>query len=344
MVQSTGTAGDHLDLAYEADIAHPNLPIDIGYGALTFFRNKNPNGLSPTLHSDAAAGPWLRLAVKKDAYTAATAGTPDRCDRCELRDGKVKLGTPVWYSFDMRAEPGFPIVEARCVCAQIKAPYDDGDGGSPLFALRIDRGRYVATVEALYEPTDVTYANGQEISTHVTRYAGTGPCPGAAVRALDHHTFPNSPKDFKELQVRALLATDPRGLPPHLESEFAWCTDLATVATTGTLPNDIFAWSRFTVRLAPTVVKDADGIVELAITDLLSGEERLIATARGEFGNVGRSDPAPGDRKQYFKIGPYRDKLKIWGDPVAAIHVRNIKRGYWPRGAELRAATAKTVG
>jgi hypothetical protein len=172
----------------------------------------------------------------------------------------------------------------------------------------------------------------------VTRHAGTGPCPGAAVRALDHHTFPNSPNDFKELQVRALLATDSRGLPPHLASEFAWCTDLAKVTTTGALPDDIFAWSRFTVRVASTLVKDKDGIVELAVTDLRSGEERLVATATGEFGDVGRDSSAPSDREQYFKIGPYRDKRKIWGDPVAAVHVRNTKRGYWQRGAGLRAA------
>jgi hypothetical protein len=39
---------------------------------------------------------------------------------------------------------------------------------------------------------------------------------------------------------------------------------------------------------------------------------------------------------QYFKIGPYRDKWKIWGDAPAAVQVRNIKRGYWAQGAELR--------
>lgn len=341
MAQSaSATGGAHPELDYEADIAHPNLPVDIGYGALTFLRNNNPNGLSPTLHSDDGVGPWLRLAVRKDAYTKATAGAPDRNDRCELRDGKVPLGTPVWYSFDIRAEPGFPIVEARCVCAQIKAPYDDDDGVSPLFALRIDRGRWVATVEALYEPTDVAFANGQEISTHVTRLYGSS-CTGATtVRALDHHTFPNNPKDYKELQVRALLATDARGLPPHLESEFAWCTDLAKVTTAGALPDDIFAWSRFTVRVAPTTVKDADGILELAVTDLRGSEERLVATATGEFGFVGLGGAADGGRRQYFKIGPYRDKWLIWGAETAAIHVRNIKRGYWQQGAERRTAIA----
>jgi hypothetical protein len=146
-------------------------------GALTFYRNKNPNGLSPTLHEDDDRGPWLRLAVARDAYLGATDGDPTRCDCCELRDDKLPLGTPVWYSFELRAEPNFPIVDARCVCAQIKAPYYDQDGGSPLFSLRIDRGRYVATVEHLYECKDVDFIDGSEIARYVKPYEGPGSCP-----------------------------------------------------------------------------------------------------------------------------------------------------------------------
>src|SRR5208282_82951 len=312
-------------LAYAVDIAHPNLPVDIGYGAMTFLRNNNPNGISPTLHQDDDRGAWLRLAVTKDAYTKATDGDPDRCDRCELRDKKVPLGTPVWYSFEMRAERDFPMADARFICAQIKAPYYDSDGGSPLFALRIDRGRYVATVEHLYEETDVKFVNGSEVSTHVTPYQAPGPC-AHGVRAFDHHVFGNSKSDYKELQVRALLATDGKKLPEHLENELLSCTDLVVVTQESPLPDDIHAWWRFTLRVAPTKVKDADGILELSAADARTGEERLIARATGEFGHAGSADPetntgpAPGDGLQYFKLGPYRDKLKIWGDGPAAIH------------------------
>lgn len=333
-------SGDHAALDYEVDIAHPNFPVDISYGAMTFLRNNNPNGISPTLYQD-SDGAWLRLAVARDAYTKASDGDPERCDRCELRDKKVALGTPVWYSFDMRAEKSFPIVDARCVCAQIKAPYYDSDGGSPLFALRIDRGRYVATVEHLYEAKDVTFVDGSEISRHVKPYQKPGPCPDG-VRALDHHVFGNSKSDFKELQVRALLATDSRGLQAHLESEFLSCTNLVDVKQENPLPDDIYSWRRFTVRVAPTKVKDADGILQLSVDDPKSGRELPIVTATGEFGHAGDTDPAvntgpePGDGLQYFKLGPYRDKLKIWGGEPAAINVRNIERGYWGEGAELR--------
>jgi hypothetical protein len=100
----------------------------------------------------------------------------------------VPLGTPVSYTFDIRAEQGFPIVDARCVCVQIKAPYYDDDGGSPLFTLRIDRGRYIATVEHLYEAKDVDFVHGSEVSRHVKPYHGVAGC-GNAARALDHHVF-----------------------------------------------------------------------------------------------------------------------------------------------------------
>jgi hypothetical protein len=119
---AVGGSNDRSPLDYEVDITHPQIPGDISYGALTFYRNRNPNGLSPTLHEDDDRGRWLRLAVSKDAYLGATDGDPTKCDRCELRDDKLPLGTPVWYSFELRTEPNFPIVDARCVCAQIKAP------------------------------------------------------------------------------------------------------------------------------------------------------------------------------------------------------------------------------
>ncbi|HEV2302410.1 MAG TPA: hypothetical protein VGR91_12655 [Stellaceae bacterium] len=330
-------------LAYQIDIAHPMIHGDIGYGAMTFWRNRNPNGLAPTVQRDDGGEPWLRLAVAKDAYPGATAGSPETNDRCELRDDKLPLGTPVSYSFEMRAERGFPVVDARCVCAQIKAPYYDADGGSPLFALRIDRGRWVATIEHLYEANDVSFVDGSEVSDYLTPYRGPGSC-GERVRAFDHHVFGNSPRDFKELQVRALLATDGGGLPGHLEGEFRSCTSLVAVTQATALPDDIHEWSRFVVRVAPTSVKNEDGILQLLIVARESGEECLIATARGEFGHAGYADPqentgpAPGAGLQYFKIGPYRDKLRIWGKGPAAIHVRGIRRDRWDDGAKLRRA------
>ncbi len=328
---------------YDLDIAHPDLSPngDVDYGAMKFARDSNPNGLSPALESDPvdARGPWLRLAVQKGAYTSASGGSPTTNDRCELRDGKLTLGTPVIYSFEMRAERDFPTVDARCVCAQIKAPYYDLDNGSPLFALRIDHGRYIATIEHLYEPKDAPIENGSEQSIYLTPYHGA--CAGTAARAFDHHVFPNDRDDFQELQVRAVLATDPRGLPPHLEPEFPVCTTGVRVTQESTLPADIHEWWQFSLAVAPTAQKDQDGVLRLWVGER-GDAPRLVATAYGEFGHAGYSDPAintgppPGEGLQYFKLGPYRDKWSIWQSGVAAIHIRNVTRRNWSEGPALR--------
>ena len=277
--------------------------------------------------------------MARDAYTEATSGDFERCDRCELRDPKLQLGTPVWYSFEIRADRDFPVIDARCVCAQVKAPYYDEDNGSPLIALRIDRGRYFATVEHMYEIKDTAVIDGSEISTHVIPYSGEP--GGGKVRALDHHVFGNTAQDFKELQVRAILATDSRPLPAHIENSFRWCTDLVKVIPGRPLPDNIYSWQRFTIRVAPTNIKDQDGVVQLLVFDPASGTDELVATAIGEFGHTGYPDPdndgpLPGTGWQYFKIGPYRDKINLWGCKPAAIHVRNIRRGYWEEGPALR--------
>jgi hypothetical protein len=340
------TGGENLgpppDLDYTIDIAHPTVHAngDIDYGGMTFLRDNNPNGIAPELRQEGDAD-FLRLAVAKNAFTAAKEGEPDMRDRCELRDGKIRLGTSVWYSFEMRLEEGFPEVDARFICAQIKAPYYDDNGGSPLIALRIERGRYFATIEHLYETKDADFVDGSERSHYLTAYAGPGSC-GRSVRALDHHVFGNSLLDFKELQVRAVLATDPRGMPGYLDSEFQSCTSGVQLERSGDLPDDVHRWWRFKIGVAPTKRKDYAGIVQLFVADPGANADRLVATAKGEFGHTGYEDPAintgppDGQSYQYFKIGPYRDKLHLWGAPAAALHVRNIRRGAWDFGEQFQ--------
>lgn len=98
---------------------------------------------------------------------------------------------------------------------------------------------------------------------------------------------------------------------PHPKDEFRWSTDLVAVTQEIPLSALICRWARFTVRVAPTRVKDENGIIELAVTDVTTGAERLIARATGEFGHTGSLDPAtntgppPRQGLQYFKIGPY---------------------------------------
>ncbi len=46
--------------------------------------------------------------------------------------------------------------------------------------------------------------------------------------------------------------------------------------------------------------------------------------------------PPDGQSYQYFKIGPYRDKLHLWSAPAAALHLRNIRRGAWDLGEQFQ--------
>jgi hypothetical protein len=159
-------------LAYDLDIQNPaETNGDLDYRGMRFIRNSNPNGVRPQFVVDKTQ-PYLCLAVQKDSYTGATDGEPNMRDRCELRDGKIPLGTPVIYAFEMRIERGIPEVNARFVCAQIKAPYYDANGGSPLVALRFERGKYFATVEHLYEEKDANFVDGVEVSKYLTGAAG----------------------------------------------------------------------------------------------------------------------------------------------------------------------------
>ncbi|GLS21495.1 hypothetical protein GCM10007874_45120 [Labrys miyagiensis] len=323
-------------LTYNMSLPGTGVPADVDFGGLKFLRNSCPNGLQPQVLTE-AEGDYLRLCVQKDAYLAATDGEPSERDRCELRDSKVKLGTAGEYSFDLRIEKPFPIVDARLVVAQIKAPYYDGDGGSPLFALRFERGNYFATVEHLYETKDVEFKDGKEISKYLTSFDGRS-CSTGSARAFDHHFFGNSIADAKELQIRAIFATNGLPLPDFVEEQFSLCTSGVKVEAYEDLPQTPYEWHRFRLCVAPTKVKDYAGIVELYVSKPNGSESRLVARATGEFGHRGYEDPEhntgpiPSEAYQYFKVGPYRDKVRLWGSDPVAIHVRNISRRAWPEG------------
>ena len=292
--------------------------------AATFLRDNCQNGFAPEI----IAGPdgdFLRLSVAKGAYGAAQGGEPLKYDRCELRDTKILIGTPVAYAFDMRVARPLRGVEARLVCAQIKAPYYDPVGGSPLFALRVDAGRYIATVEHLFQ-------NGEQ--HFLSHNCGGGDCPGGAARALDHSVLPNDlGRDFQELQVRALLAKDGGPLPPHIVCGFTSCTTGVRLYPGDVdLPRDIYEWHRFEIRVAGPARKDEDGVLELYVYGALA------AAVTGELGHselkFPNGDPAV---HQYFKIGPYRDKVSAWDADKASLDFRNITRRAWAEAAEWTA-------
>src|SRR4051812_39282801 len=104
---------------------------------LTFDRTANPDGVAPSVVDGV-----LRLVVQRGVFVDATAGCPDRNDRCELREpGKLPFAMRVRHSFEMRLAADFPRVGLRFVAAQLKR---NDDGGSPIFALRVEHGRFYA--------------------------------------------------------------------------------------------------------------------------------------------------------------------------------------------------------
>jgi hypothetical protein len=281
-------------------------------GPLVFYRRKNPDGLLPQIvASSDGSGKALRLAVQKDAYTGTLDEPADKVnDRCELREPtKTRLGADVWYGFSIRVPDDFPREPLRCVIAQVKMPYDDTGNGSPAFSLRIDEGQWVATVEHLYEPQDA--ADHRFLSAAVG-----GACGLPAALAYDHHDFSDD-RNLRTLQVRAVLASDAAGIPSYLKTyEFTQCTTGVKLATFAHLPAADGRWTDFVLHIASSGEKDKDGIVELYV-----GQE-LVARAQGELGFASKTDA-----QQYFKIGPYRNNDANWGKGIAAIEVRNIRRG-----------------
>ena len=283
---------------------------DLNFGRMVFYRMKNRDGFLPEIAVDAGdpGRPYLKLAVKEGVYQGPLGDENDFNDRCELRErqgSEQALGTAVYYGFSIRIDPGFPTVPHRCVVAQIKMPYGGSADASPAFSLRIDSGRYVATVEQLFRPEDRA-AGGL-----VPRKPGAT-CANGSTLAEDHS------ESTAQLQIRAVLATDSSGLPDHLDrSNFVFCTKGMTIEKFGTLPGDPGEWHDFIVFIG--ILGKLDGRGEIA----LYHEGELLAKATGNFG-------APHDARniQYFKIGIYRDDDdRTWGDTTACIHVRDIRRG-----------------
>jgi hypothetical protein len=288
----------------------PNDDPDIIFGALTFYRKKNPDGLAPVIVDAGDGMRAIRLAVQTGAYVGPLDDPADAAnDRCELREVKSPLGTEVWYGFSIRVPREFPKKPLRFVAAQFKMPYDFAQDGSPAFALRIHDGHWLATIEHLYEEKDRRF--GRYLSLPID-----GTCGLHAVPAFDHHNF-NPDQGPVDLQVRAIMATDADGVPAHLlQDEFCACTTGVEVKAHSALPKLDHDWTNFVLHFAPSGLKDVDGLFELFANG------NLVAQAWGEFGF-----PDVKEAKQYFKIGPYRNNDPLWGDDIASIEVKNVRRG-----------------
>ena len=263
---------------------------DLVFDGLVYWRNRNPNG---EIDWDGSTPGVVRLGVRKGAYEAATAGGGAVADRSELREANARQqpsGTPVWYRFGLRIPADFPDTPNRFVAAQMKAPFADVDAASPVLAIRVENRRLFATVEQSYDAA----ANAPPIPVV------DGRCPTGTALASRHDSaeYP---------QIRVLLATSPDGLPPRRLSEYVVCTPVAQVETFGPLPAVGDGW----IELTLFIQTGRQGRIELY------ADGRPVAAVTGALG-----DANPRER-QYFKIGPYRNKA---AEP-AALEFRRFRRG-----------------
>ncbi len=282
-----------------------------------FRRQHNPDRIVPAfVPGDVPGYRAVRLAVKSGSYQAPLCNPADvENDRCELWGRQMPFPTEAWFGFAIQIPDDFPAMPQRCVVAQIKCPFHLSIDPSPVFSLRIDQRRWLATIEHLYEESDF------EAKRFLSKAGVPGTCPQNGVPALQHAKFPPDPASAT--QIRAILATDGRELPPDLRADrnFSWCTTGVRVTTSGLLPLVSSRWVDFIVHFDP-----AGGLVELFCDNL------PVASARGVLGKA-----ASEQSNQYLKVGIYRDQVP--NNPVAdpnqwsfadelAIHAGHLRSGH----------------
>jgi hypothetical protein len=216
----------------------------------------------------------LELSVEPSCPSSGTECS-ERAEVWEKPQVLAPYDKPLWYAFSMRLGDPIPQENHRLVMAQWKREILPGAEGnySPFLALRLNKGRLVATVvsdKATWQPRDA-------------RNGPTG-CPAGFAPAA-------KPDDWK--QVRATIAAD-SGLDA-VRAELEGCSPNIRLTTRGNdLPMANSGWIDFVFLVKPD--PNGKGLIEIAANG------KWVATVEGAIGHEG-----PGlDKTQYFKFGPYR--------------------------------------
>ena len=203
-------------------------------------------------------------------------GCSERAEVWERPDVLARYDSPVWYGFSMKLAHPVPRDDHRYVMAQWKREILPGaeKSYSPFFALRLDKGRLIFTIDS--DSLDVVPlgSEGRE----------TGCLPGEA--PVNHRP--------KYGQTRALAAYE-AAMPVTDWRYVDGCTsDLEVIRHAPGLPAADSGWIDFAfmIQTGP----DGDGRIEIIAND------RWIATVKGRIGHQGEGL----GQNQYFKFGPYR--------------------------------------
>ena len=215
----------------------------------------------------------------------------------------------VWYAFSMKLADPVPQDDHRYVMAQWKRAIIPGAPGdfSPFLALRLNKGRLVATIEG--DETTVFDAGGTE---------RPGGCLNGEGRA-------NGRLDL--LQTRTLVAVEAGSDFPQYGGFTQCAPKIQVIARGAGLPRADSGWIDFVFAVKPG--PRGGGHIEIAANG------QWVATVLGRFGHKG----AGLGSAQYFKFGPYRAAHEgTW-----TIHYDAFRRG--PKCGDVAAAAlCKSMG
>ncbi|WP_284180314.1 polysaccharide lyase [Rhabdaerophilum sp. SD176] len=221
--------------------------------------------------------------------SCAVSGTEcsERAEVWEKPDILAPYDRPLWYAFSFRLGDPIPQEDHRLVMAQWKREILKGADGnySPFLALRLSRGRLIATV----------------VSDEAT-YAPKGVSPRLN-RCLEHESPAAAPDAHR--QVRATVAME-AGLEVAAQELPGCATNIRTISRGGEWPKASSGWIDYVFMVKPDPA--GNGRIEIAANG------KWVATVEGAIGHRG-----PGlDKTQYFKFGPYRagrpDKWTLYYD------------------------------
>lgn len=245
-------------------------------GGLYYKNNFEQSAGTVTFQSDDVRNGKGALKLAIEPICPDHDGCSERAEVWERPEVLARYDSPVWYGFSMKLADPVPQDDHRYVMAQWKREIIPGaeKSYSPFFALRLDKGRLIFTIDS--DSLDVVPlgSEGRE----------SGCLPGEAPV--------NDRKKYG--QTRALAAYE-ASMPLTDWRYVDGCTsDLEVIRHAPGLPRAESGWIDFAfmIQTGP----NGDGRIEILAND------RWIATVKGRIGHQG---DGLGDN-QYFKFGPYR--------------------------------------
>ena len=211
-----------------------------------------------------------------DTCKAGEDNCSDRAEVWERPDTLAAYGRQVWYAFSMKFADPVPRDDHRYVMAQWKRAILPGAAGdySPFLALRLSKGRLVATVE----------------NDELAAPDAGAPDRADGCQAGEAHASTGS--DLR--QTRALVAVQEATALADYDG-FPQCAPHVQVTSRGAgFPSPSSGWIDFVFSVQPG--PRGDGHIEIAANG------RWVATVTGRIGHAGEGLGAA----QYFKFGPYR--------------------------------------